>query len=214
MFDRNGNHTYQEASSRRLLIARLVASILLAGSGLWSTSAFGQASQPYIGELLLVPYNFVPVGWAACNGQLLPIQQNTALFSLLGTTYGGDGVTSFALPDLRGRVPISTGQAPGLQNYALGQTGGQESVTLTTAQMPAHTHGALCDTTVATTDRPGNALPARNAAAVPQYGTNGTGTLAGTAIASAGGGQPHENRPPFLTLQWIIATQGVFPTHP
>ncbi len=101
--------------------------------------------EPFLGSLLLVPYNFAPQGWALCNGQLLPISQNTALFSLLGTTYGGDGVSTFALPDLRGRVPISAGQGPGLQNYSLGQSGGAESATLTSnsdaVSQPRHEYG-------------------------------------------------------------------------
>src|SRR5215475_4971153 len=97
-------------------------------------------SEPFLGQIMLVPYNFAPRGWAFCNGQLLSISQNTALFSLLGTTYGGNGQTTFALPDLRGRVPLSSGQGPGLSNYNLGQSGGQETVTLTGNQMPAHQH--------------------------------------------------------------------------
>src|SRR5919109_3928213 len=98
-------------------------------------------SDPYVAEIRIFPFNFAPRGWAFCNGQLLPISQNTALFSLLGTTYGGNGQTTFALPDLRGRVPISSSQGPGLSNYDLGEIGGFESVTLTTNQLPAHTHG-------------------------------------------------------------------------
>jgi microcystin-dependent protein len=97
-------------------------------------------SEPFIGQIILVPYNFAPRGWAFCNGQLLPIAQNTALFSLLGTTFGGNGQTTFALPDLRGRVPISSGQGPGLQDYDLGQVGGSETQTLTVSEMPIHTH--------------------------------------------------------------------------
>ncbi len=171
-----------------------------------------QATDPFIGQLALVSFNFAPHGWAFCNGQILPISQNQALFSLIGTTYGGDGVTTFALPDLRGRVPLSSGQGPGLQNYVIGQTGGQEFVTLTLSQIPAHTHAAMCDTTVASTDAPAGMIPARNAGGVPQYGTNAAASMSSSAIGSAGGGQAHENRQPYITLNWIIALQGVFPT--
>src|SRR5271157_5170538 len=110
--------------------------------------------EPFLGSLLLVPYNFAPAGWALCHGQLLPISQNTALFSLLGTTYGGDGVSTFALPDLRDRVPIGSGEGPGLNNYPLSVTGGEEQVTLTIAQMPAHSHPLQGQTAVGTSANP------------------------------------------------------------
>jgi microcystin-dependent protein len=191
-------------SSTMLVLCLLM--LILCAAPAWAQS------EPFIGQLALVPYNFAPRGWAFCNGQLLPINQNQALFSLLGTTFGGDGVTTFALPDLRGRVPISSGQGPGLSNYTLGEMGGLEVVTLTLAQIPAHTHAALCDTAVGSADRPAADLPARNAAGVPQYGQSANGVMSTQAIGSAGGGQPHENRQPFLTLNWIIALEGVFPT--
>src|SRR5262245_2996958 len=111
-------------------------------------------SQPYIGEIRMVGFNFAPLGWALCNGQLLAISQNTALFSLLGTTYGGNGQTTFALPDLRGRIPIHQGQGPGLSNRVLGEVGGQESVALTSQQMPAHTHALLASPSPGTTISP------------------------------------------------------------
>jgi microcystin-dependent protein len=208
---RNGRITL---AGRILRSRRILIPFLAALACLCSTSAFGQAQNPFLGQLALVPYDYAPVGWALCNGQVLPIAQNTALFSLIGTRFGGNGVTTFALPDLRGRVPISSGQAPGLSNYPLGAVGGLEQVALSEAQMPAHTHEALCDTTVATTDRPANMIPARNAAAAPQYGAVANAAMDGAAIAPAGGGQPHENRQPYLTLNWIIATQGSWPNHP
>lgn len=174
--------------------------------------ASAQGSEPFIGQLALVPYNFAPKGWALCNGQILSIAQNTALFSLLGTTYGGNGTTTFALPDLRGRVPLSSGQGPGLNNYILGQTGGAETQTLTLNQIPAHTHLLIADTSVGTSERPNGALPARNAAGVPQYGTHSTGTMSAGGTQSAGGSQPHDNMQPYVTLNWIIALQGIFPS--
>src|SRR5437667_3006666 len=111
--------------------------------------------EPCIGQIILVPYTFAPTGWAFCAGQLLPIAQNTALFSLIGTTYGGNGQTTFGLPDLRGRVPISSGQGPGLASYTLGQTGGTENVTLTAAQLAAHTHAVNVANSGASAQRPG-----------------------------------------------------------
>ena len=164
---------------------------------------------PYLGEILLVPYNFAPTGWALCQGQLLSISQNTALFSLLGTTYGGDGRTNFALPDLRGRSPIGFGQGQGLQNYVQGQTGGEESVTLTLSQIPSHTHPAMGSANTATTANPGNAVWATESR-LNIYSSGG-----GTAMApsgASGGNQPHDNMSPYLTLNYVIALQGIFPT--
>lgn len=178
------------------------------------TSRPASAQNNFIGELRLFPYNFVPQGWAACDGQLLVISQNQALFALIGTIYGGNGTTDFALPDLRGRVPVSVGQGPGLSNYDLGEQFGEETHTLTAAEMPAHSHALNVSTNVGTSDSPVSNVPARNAAAVPQYAATPNGTAAPNAIANAGGGQPHENRPPSLVLHWCIALQGLFPPHP
>lgn len=172
-------------------------------------AANAQAGQtPYLGEVLLVPYNFAPRGWAMCQGQILSIQTNTALFSLLGTTFGGDGIRTFALPDLRGRTPISSGQAPGLSFYSLGQTGGEETVTLTVNQIPAHNHRVYGSTKPVTTASPGGNIWATETR-LNIYSSSG-----GTAMAPSGmtgGGQPHDNRSPYLTLNYIIALQGVFP---
>ncbi len=173
-----------------------------------------QAQDYFIGELRLFPYNFAPTGWALCQGQLLSISQNTALFALIGTTYGGNGTTNFGLPDLRGRAPVSSGQAPGLSNYELGQQAGEEFHTLTTSEMPAHIHSLNVSSNVGSSDSPQNGLPARNAAAVPQYGTTANTTAAPAAISVSGNNQPHENRPPVLALNWCIALQGIFPPHP
>ena len=166
---------------------------------------------PFIGQIILVPYNFAPQGWALCNGQLLSIAQNTALFSLLGTTYGGDGVTTFALPDLRGRVPVSSGQAPGLSNYFLGQAAGTETVTLNSNQMPAHSHAVNANSAHSNSDQPANNFPASSA----HFQTTSDGTKMNPAmIGQTGGSQPHENRQPYLTLNYCIALQGIYPSRP
>jgi microcystin-dependent protein len=159
---------------------------------------------------MLVPYNFAPQGWAFCNGQIMSIAQNSALFSLLGTTYGGNGQTTFALPDLRGRVAISSGQGPGLQNYSLGEVAGSESVTLLSTQMPAHTHlvGASTGSAQATPD---NAFPGSDTS-TQIYDLAASTTMNPQMIQPAGGSQPHENRQPYLVLNYIIALQGVYPS--
>jgi microcystin-dependent protein len=168
---------------------------------------------PFLGEIALVPYNFPPKGWAFCQGQILSISQNTALFALLGTTFGGNGTTTFALPDLRGRSPISSGQGPGLNNFVLGQIGGVETVTLSSTEIPAHSHALNASSSNGTSDTPTNGVPAKNASGVPSFAAGpGNATMAATAIGSVGGGQPHENRVPYLTLNYIIALVGIFPT--
>lgn len=206
-----GRYSMKSSRARRSHWCAVSAGIALMLSTT-TPPVLAQGSEPFIGQLALVPYNFAPRGWALCNGQLLSIAQNTALFSLLGTTYGGNGTTNFALPDLRGRVPVSSGQGPGLSSYLLGQTGGAETYTLTLNQMPAHSHILMADTSVGTSERPNGALPARNAAGVPQYGTQATGTMTSGALQSSGGGQPHDTMQPYVTLNWIIALQGIFPS--
>ena len=174
--------------------------------------------EPFLGSLLLVPYNFAPQGWALCNGQLLPISQNTALFSLLGTTYGGDGVSTFALPDLRGRVPISSGQAPGLQPYTLGQNGGAETATLGVSQLPAHGHSVNTVSGAATSKTPtNNYLATSTGASVSAESSiysssQPNSTLNPGAVSQTGSGQPIDISSPYLTLNWIIALQGIYPS--
>jgi microcystin-dependent protein len=163
-------------------------------------------AEPFLGSIIIFGGNFAPRGWAFCAGQLLPINQNTALFSLLGTTYGGNGQTTFALPDLRGRAPIGFGQGPGLSNYDLGQQGGVENVTLTIPELAAHTHTQPASTAEETTNRPSNAFPAKGGV---YAGTSDTTMGAGGAT---GGGQPHENRQPYTAMNYIIALQGIFPS--
>jgi microcystin-dependent protein len=164
-------------------------------------------AEPFLGQILLFAGNFAPSGWALCNGQLLSIQQNTALFSILGTTYGGNGQTNFALPDLRGRAPIHMGQGPGLSNYPEGEVGGVESVTLIASQMPAHTHAQPATAADEGTNRPNAAVPARGGV----YAATSDGSALAPTSA-AGGSQPHENRPPFLVMNYCIALQGIFPS--
>jgi microcystin-dependent protein len=168
----------------------------------------------FIGSLMLVPYNFAPYGWAFCDGRLLNIAQNTALFALIGNQFGGDGKTTFALPDLRGRVPIGQGQGPGLRNYVQAQKGGSEAVTLNPAQMAGHGHGLNGTTASATLSSPAGALLGRAGANVYASGATATTQLAADTLASTGGGQAHDNRTPFLALNWIIALQGIFPMRP
>jgi len=170
-------------------------------------------ADPFLAEIRVFPYNFAPAGWQPCEGQLLPISQNTALFSLLGTTYGGDGRSTFALPDLRGRFPMGVGQGPGLSDRDIGEQVGSETVSLTTAQMPLHNHG-LRATSTANTSNPSGAALANVATSGPAYRTPGVLVASGSSLASAGGNQPHENRQPALALTFCIATQGIFPPRP
>lgn len=173
-------------------------------------------AQPYVGEIRMFAGNFAIAGWAFCNGQLLPISENETLFQLIGTTYGGDGQSTFGLPDLQGRVPIHMGQLTGgggSGNYVLAETGGVETVTVTTAQMPAHNHLPGCSNAPGNSSSPAGGIPAVNdtalayvAAAAPPANMN-----AG-AIQPTGGSQPHENMQPFLCVSFIISLFGIFPT--
>jgi microcystin-dependent protein len=169
-------------------------------------------SEAFLGTIRLVGFNFAPVGWALCQGQAMPISQNTALFSLIGTTFGGDGMQTFNLPDLRGRVAVGQGQGPGLSPYAQGQTGGQEEVLLNIQQVPAHSHTLMAAGNM-TTPNPGPTVALGTpAATVKMYGADAPAPLAASSIGNFGGGAPHENRQPFLTLNFIIALQGIFPS--
>jgi len=166
-------------------------------------------SEPFIGQIILFAGDFAPRGYGLCNGQLLPIAQNTALFSLLGTTYGGNGVTTFALPDLRSRVPMHVGQGTGLSNRTLGEAAGQEAVSLSQAQGPQHSHAATASSSNATSSRPGNGVPAAGGA----YAATGDGTTMSPGfIGESGGGQPHDNMQPYLGLNFVIALEGIYPS--
>lgn len=167
-------------------------------------------AEPFVAEIRIFAGNFAPTGWAACDGQLMPISQNTALFSLLGTTYGGDGRSTFALPDLQGRAPMQPGQGPGRPDRQLGESGGADSVTLGDVAMPAHTHAFFASSAVAATKDPqGNLFARSNEDAYAQSGT--LFTMSTQVLSESGGGQPHNNLQPYLVLNFIIALQGVFP---
>ena len=175
----------------------------------------------FIGIIKLFAGNFAPRGWLFCQGQTLQISQNSALFAILGTTYGGDGVNTFALPDLRGRMPVGTGQGPSLANYTAGQAGGAETATLTANQLPGHTHPLLATDQVGVDGLPAGAAmattddPLNNLVGAPIYKIATPNTLmAAGSIGSAGGSQPHDNMPPFLGLNYIICLEGMFPSRP
>ncbi len=185
-----------------LLVAFLLAILVPAGT---------HAQTRYLGSVALVSFDYAPKGWALCNGQLLPINQNQALFALLGTFYGGDGISTFALPDLQGRMPVGAGQGEGLSSYSVGQTGGEETHTLLLSEMPAHTHTAI-----------GSGSPANTGSVAGTYWATPrlllyssaapSVTMNSVAIGSTGGTQPHDNQKPYLTITYIIALQGIFPS--
>jgi microcystin-dependent protein len=169
-------------------------------------------SNPFVAEIRIFPFNFAPTGWAMCNGQLLPISQNTALFSLLGTSYGGDGKSTFGLPNLQGSAPLHQGQGPGLSSYFVGQAGGVETVTLLQTELPAHTHQASAVSGDGPTSPVGNTWGTAPGRTPPPMYVDGTPNVTmGNALSAAGGSQPHNNMQPYLTLNFCIALQGVFP---
>jgi microcystin-dependent protein len=177
----------------------------------------------FVAEIRIFPFNFAPKGWAFCQGQLLPISQNTALFSLLGTTYGGDGKSTFALPDLQGRVPIQPGQGPGLSLRDLGEQSGVDVVTLLNSEMPTHNHQIRAVAGASSTNAAANVVPANGRwQQGTQFGIVQAYTATGDApvqmdprtLAIAGGGLPHNNMQPYLTLNFCIALQGIFPSRP
>jgi len=173
-------------------------------------------ADPFVAEIRIFPFNFAPKGWAFCNGQLLPLSQNTALFSLLGTTYGGDGKSNFALPNLQGSAPMHPGQGPGLSLHDLGETGGTETVTLLESELPLHPHTQMANTTTATKSLPTGNSFAKGSAMIPYLAPAGAPVvqMAFQTIAPAGGSLPHNNMQPYLTLYFNIALQGVFPARP
>lgn len=165
-------------------------------------------SDPFVAEIKIFAGNFAPRGWAFCNGQLLPIAQNTALFSLVGTTYGGDGRTTFGLPNLQGRAPMHPGNGPGLTSRRLGESGGVETVTLTEAQMPQHSH-PMIGIPSASQPSPDAGHGIGNA---PMYATPGpTVAMAANAVGATGGSQAHNNMQPYLAINYVIALQGIYP---
>jgi microcystin-dependent protein len=165
-------------------------------------------SQPFLGEIRMFAGTFAPANWAFCAGQLMDISQNAALFSLLGTTYGGDGVNTFSLPDLRSRMPVHAGTLG--STYIQGQVGGVETVTLAANQLPSHNHSAACSSTDGNSDNPSGKVPAGSATNL--YTAPGANATMTSAIGLTGGNQPHENMPPFLAVNFIIALFGIFPS--
>lgn len=174
-------------------------------------------SDPFVAEIRIFPFNFPPTGWAFCQGQLMPISQNTALFSLLGTVYGGDGKSTFALPDLQGSAPMQPGQGQGLSERFLGEMSGVESITLLVSEIPVHTHQLRASIENATqgTLTPGITLASSISGSLYQDNVNSNlATMAFQSLPPAGGGLPHNNMQPYLTLNFCIALQGVFPQRP
>ena len=172
-------------------------------------------SEPFIAEIRIFAGNFAPRSWAFCDGQLLPIAQNTALFSLIGTTYGGDGRTTTALPNLQGRAPMHPGRGPGLTARRLGEKVGAETATLTEAQIPSHTHTARAANVFGSVATPSNTTAFNRSGGAPVYHTDSASNVADLAsetLATTGGGQAHTNLQPFLTLNFIIALQGLYPS--
>jgi microcystin-dependent protein len=164
-------------------------------------------AQPYVGEIRMFAGNFAPAGWQFCEGQLLPISENETLFQLIGTTYGGDGQSTFAMPDLRGRIPIHQGNG-----FILAETGGAEEITLTVNQIPAHSHAALASTATGDQVSPAAALPATSFNVTPYVNESPNGNMSGAAISAVGGSQPHTNFQPYLCVNFIISLFGIFPS--
>lgn len=170
-------------------------------------------SEPFVAQIQIFGFNFAPTGWALCQGQILSISQNTALFSLIGTQFGGNGTSNFALPNMQGNIAIGQGQGPGLTPRVIGETGGQQNVTLIANQVPSHTHPAICNNAVGTAYDPAGEVWSQDAGGNQEYGsTTVTGNMAPNAIMQAGGGQPHNNLQPFVVMNYCIALQGVFPS--
>lgn len=171
-------------------------------------------AQPYVGEIRMFAGNFAPAGWMFCEGQLLPISENETLFQLIGTTYGGDGQSTFNLPNLQGRTPVHMGQGPGIsQNYIIGEAGGVEQVTLTVQQIPSHTHPWQASLNVADDPNPaGKVLGESRSGTNSYYQDIANAPMAATAVTPVGGSQPHENMQPYLCVNYIISLFGIFPS--
>src|SRR5687767_5871718 len=169
-------------------------------------------SQPYIGEIRMFGGNFAPAGWAFCNGQTIPISENDALFTLIGTTYGGDGQETFNLPNLQSRVPIHMGNGPDGVNYQLAEAAGVESVTLTTQQIPIHNHALLISKNAGTSNSPSGGLTGESASVKMYAADQPTGAMNAQSVGPQGGSQPHENCQPFLCINYIISLFGIFPS--
>jgi microcystin-dependent protein len=169
---------------------------------------------PFVAEIRILPFSFPPKGWAFCDGQILPLSQNTALFSLLGTTYGGDGKSNFGLPNMQGNTPMHPGQGPGLSLHDLGEIGGSQTVTLLESEIPSHSHSLMANAIAGNVNAPSSGVSlarSRNANAYQSNVTQNLVLMADQAVTPAGGDQPHNNMQPYLTLNFCIALQGVYP---
>jgi len=189
--------------SRSIIVTSLLLAYILAPHS-------ARADEPFIGEIKWVAFNYAPVGWAFCNGQTLNISQNPALYSLIGATFGGDGKTTFAVPDMRGRAPIHVS----LPTYYLGSKGGEESHTLSIGETPYHSHALKGDPREANSIYPAGNYPAKGSGGTPAYGGSSSGAMAATAVAVSGSGLSHDNMKPYQTLNCIIATAGIYPVRP
>ena len=189
----------------------IVSAVVMAATLGFLPATNAVADEPFLGEIMWVGYNFCPRGWAEADGQLLPVSEFSALYSLYGTIYGGDGRTTFGLPDMRGRMSVHTGEGTGLSDYRQGQKGGLEEVTLTTNEMPVHNHMINASGGAVSKNAAGSILgsPSKKIYDAPM---NATTTLHNTAVSDTGGGAAHENRPPYLTLRACVALVGIFPT--
>ena len=195
---------------RRQFFARALAALAAGAWFVWGERA-AHADQPHLGEIRMIAGYYAPVGWMFCEGQLLPISEYPELYDVIGTMYGGDGQTTFALPDLRGRAPIHHGTSA-LGMWQLGESGVAETVTLTAQQIPAHFHQAGATFVAGTSDTPTGQVPARNAAGAPIYGNTIDSALAPGALLHTGGSQPHNNMQPYLCIHFIISLYGVYPS--
>jgi microcystin-dependent protein len=201
----------QKISYRHLALVALTAF-----TGLQAVPVAAQATEPFLGQIMCAGFNFAPNGWARLDGQLLSISQNTALFALLGTTYGGNGVSTFALPDMRGRTIISDGQGPGLSNHTVGEAAGQENTTLNTTNLPphAHTFAPLGSTNDATSVSPAGKVASTKARTTLYADPSNIVPMQASSTGTTGGGLPFNNMQPYLTINCFIALQGVFPSRP
>jgi len=192
--------------SRQTVVLLVVVLLVIAAS------VPAMAQEPFIGEIRFVGFNFAPTGWLPCDGRLLPIVQYQALFSLLGTYYGGDGRTTFGIPDMRGRVAVGAGQGVALTNRTNGDNGGQETVTLTIPQMPKHTHNLKAYSGTANSSAPTANIPANSPSGAVYSNQTPDTTLRSSVVTTTGNNQPHENMQPYMTMTCIIALEGIFPS--
>jgi microcystin-dependent protein len=210
------SHGYKPTILSRQVIDRPYGSrlrvVLILGVLTLLLSGTSHAQTPFIGEVKVFAGTFAPRGWAECNGQLMQISQHQALFSLIGTIYGGDGRTTFALPDLRSRVVPGRGQGPGLSDYRIGAKGGQEAVTLSVSNLPSHKHPLNATSDLGSSDSPAASFPARAPDGSGQYSPGTNATMPTGTVSNTGGGQGHNNITPHLTLRYIIALEGLFPS--